>query len=503
MLNIKDLTITHEKDLQLLIDHLTLSVHPGDKLAIIGEEGTGKSTFIKCLFDPDLIKSYSSIKGTISNHFGKSAYIGQALDSKTSQMILSDYLYEGRNMEYFDFNYFFQLANQLAFNCDLIDNPSLKVKDLSGGEQLKLQLLKKLAYHPDLVLLDEPSSDLDIYSIKWLENFIRRSELSFIFISHDESFLTKTATSILHLELLKRRSKAVYHYFKGDYPAYVDYRKKSFEKQSQLASKERKEFEKKKERFKKIHDGVEHQLRHTKDSTAGRLLAKKMKAVKSQERRLCKESEQVTEKPQAMDTINVFFSDIKPLAKQKILLNWTNHRLLSGQTATFLFKGQDKIFIRGRNGIGKSRLLEEIRQLLLNMPKISLGFMPQNYDDNLPLESSPIDYLSSHSREKVRSLLASFDFTKEEMNHAIAHLSGGQKAKLFLAKIILDKNNLILLDEPTRHFSPMSQPVIKRIISEYPGAILAVSHDRTFMASEDFITYELNSLTFQEISIDR
>ena len=183
-------------------------------------------------------------------------------------------------------------------------------------------MLKILTTDPDLLILDEPSSDLDLETLQWLENFIQRSEKAILFISHDESLLSRAATAILHLELLKKRTEPRATFYRGSYDQYRQERRKKFEHQLQVAKKEREEHVKKLERHYRIHQSVEHVLRHTHDSSAGRLLAKKMKNVLSQEKRLKKEAENLTEIPQDMDAIQLFFSEIKPLPASKTILSW-------------------------------------------------------------------------------------------------------------------------------------------------------------------------------------
>lgn len=147
--------------------------------------------------------------------------------------------------------------------------------------------------------------------------------------------------------------------------------------------------------------------------------------------------------------------------------------------------GQEKIGIIGKNGVGKSTFLKELRHLLKEKRDITLGYMPQNYHDILNEVDSPIDFLTSTGeaieREKILTHLASLQFTRNEVHHPISQLSGGQKAKLLLLKMVLNQANVLLLDEPTRNFSPTSQPQIRKLFTSYTGAFITVSHDRTFL----------------------
>ena len=146
--------------------------------------------------------------------------------------------------------------------------------------------------------------------------------------------------------------------------------------------------------------------------------------------------------------------------------------------------GKKKLVILGKNGSGKTTLLKKILEKLKETPNIKVGYMPQNYDEVLNNYSKVLDFLSENNEEsitRIRSLLGMLKFTSEEMLNDISNLSGGQKAKIFLLKMFLDKSNVLLLDEPTRNLSPLSNPVIRKLLKEYPGSIISVSHDRKYI----------------------
>ena len=493
MLQLEKLTITHQKDLQDLVRDLDLVLNPGEKLAIIGEEGTGKSSLIKAIVAPEMLSSYAQLSGNITNHFHQFGYLPQALEKEDLQLTVMDFLYRDLDYVLFDFNLYYKYADQFGLDLDRFDAHNQTLASLSGGERLKVQLLKILATDPDLLILDEPSSDLDLETLQWLEHFIKQSDKAILFISHDESLLARAATAILHLELLKKRTEPRATFYRGSYDQYRQERTEKFEHQLQVAKKEREEHAKKMERHHRIHQSVEHVLRHTHDSTAGRLLAKKMKNVLSQEKRLKKEAENLTEIPQDMDAIQLFFSEIKPLPASKILLSWEHKALPTGQTVNLQIRGQDKLVITGKNGVGKTRLLKLLLQDLQARPDLSVGYMPQHYEEEFENQDTPLSFLASEAdEEKARTLLASLKFTRQEVVHSLHDLSGGQKAKLFLARMVLAGNDILVLDEPTRHFSPTSQPLIRQLLMDYPGAIISVSHDRRFIEEVAKIHYQLD-----------
>ncbi|VTS16645.1 ABC transporter ATP-binding protein [Streptococcus pseudoporcinus] len=333
---------------------------------------------------------------------------------------------------------------------------------------------------------------MDLESIVWLEKIIQDSPQTILFISHDENFLTACATAILHLELTQKRRKSKWTFFKGSYPDYKSHRQNQYQKQLQIATKARSDFQKKKAKQERIQDSLHHRLNHTKDSTAGRLLAKKMKAIKSQERKLDITKNQLEEFPDELEKIAIFFSDSVPLPKNKIILHWKDCILATGQKVNLLLRGQDKLVITGKNGVGKSRLLTKIITELEGNSSFRVGYMPQHYDEHLAEKEKVLDFLAPQDPEKARTLLASLQLTRQEIEHDIRHLSGGQKAKLFLAKMVLDKCNILVLDEPTRHFSPTSQPLVREFLAGFPGAIISVSHDRQFIAEPYLKKYQLD-----------
>ena len=498
MLQINHLTITHLKDLTQLISDLNVIVNSGDKLAIIGEEGTGKSTLLKAILSPQLMTNYCILEGKIDNHFPKIGYLPQALSQKQEKMTVSEFLYDHLDYVSFDFNAFYQMAARLDLDIQSLENRNQSLKSLSGGEKLKLQLAKLVGETNDLLLLDEPSSDLDAQAINTLQAFIQSSDKTIIFISHDEALLEKTATAILHLELIKRRQVARASYFSGSYTDYMTYRHKVYTKQLEQAKNDRSIKAKRDAKIQQLHQAAEYNVRNTHDSTMGRLAAKKMKNVLSLEKRYAKEEEKMVDFPEEMDSIKLFFDDIVPLDNKKKLLSWGNHDLSTGQKVSLTILGQDKLVITGRNGIGKTRLLAQIYQEL-DKNHFSIGYMPQDYDSVFSKEMTALTFLTQVSdSEKARTLLASLQFTRQEIEHSVLELSGGQKAKLFLARMVLAQNHILILDEPTRHFSPTSQPLIRELLRNFNGCIISVSHDRKFIDDIANLRYQLTDKELQK-----
>ncbi|SQF66086.1 ATPase components of ABC transporters [Streptococcus dysgalactiae subsp. equisimilis] len=205
MLKTTMITLTHHKDLKNLVKDVTFKVQPGDKMAIIGDEGTGKSTLLQAFLDPELINDYATLSGQVQLEFDRVAYLPQIIPQHQLDMTVADFIYTDLDNNTVDFNVFYQLAQQFHLAIEPMLKENLHLKDLSGGQQLKLYLLTLLANQPDCLFLDEPSNNLDLDSLNWLAQFIAKTQQTVIFISHDEHFLSQTATAILHLELLKKR----------------------------------------------------------------------------------------------------------------------------------------------------------------------------------------------------------------------------------------------------------------------------------------------------------
>lgn len=506
MIKINHLTITQNKDLRDLVSDLNMIIQDGEKLAIIGEEGNGKSTLLKTLMGEAL--SDFTIKGDIQSDYQSLAYIPQKLPEELKKKSLHDYFF----LDSIDLDYsvLYRLSEELHFDSNRFAS-NQEIGSLSGGEALKIQLIHELAKPFEILFLDEPSNDLDLETVDWLKGQIQKTRQTVIFISHDEDFLSETADTIVHLRLVKHRKEAETLVEHLDYDSYSDQRKANFVRQSQRAANDQRAYDKTMEKHRRVKQNVETALRATKDSTAGRLLAKKMKTVLSQEKRFEKEAQSMTQKPLEEEEIRLFFSDIQPLPASKVLIQLEKENLSIGdrilvQGLQLTVHGQEKIGIIGPNGVGKSTMLARLQQLLNDKREISLGFIPQDYNKKLQLDLSPIAYLSKTGEkdelQKIQSHLASLNFSYSEMHHQIRSLSGGQQDKLLLLDLVLRKPNFLLLDEPTRNFSPTSQPEIRKLFATYPGGLITISHDRRFLKEVCSIIYRLTEHGLEVVNLD-
>ena len=501
MLQVKNLTITHLKDNRVLLDQFNLTINPGDKAAIIGEEGNGKSTLLKLIYDEKMVEDYIEYSGEIIRNNMRIGYLAQELTAEEKEMSVYEFMcqmplfFETSPKELAELARFLQIPAEPFYE-------EQQMGKLSGGEKIKVQLARMILSKPNLLLLDEPSNDLDIETVKWLETFIRETELPILYISHDEVLLENTANMIVHIEQVKRKMESRATVLKSSYRDYVENRTASLSKQEQLARKERSDYRKQQEKFLQIRQRVEHEQNviSRQDPAGGRLLKKSMHRIKAYEARFEKEYENMTEIPETEDAIFIKFGEKAGIAAGKTVLEYTLPKLtVEGRTLaeniTLNIRGPEKVCIIGKNGCGKTTLLREIAEKMQSRTDIKVSYMPQNYEELLDMEQTPVEFLTETGDKdeisKIRTYLGSMKYTADEMGHKIGDLSGGQKAKLLLLKMSMSGSNVLILDEPTRNFSPLSNPVIRNMLRGFGGAILTVSHDRKYIGEVATKVYEL------------
>ena len=492
MLQVRKLHIAMKKDLRELVRDFTFALNPGDKAAIIGEEGNGKSTLLKLIYDENLAEGYVEWSGTIQKDGMILGYLSQELPEEDRDKTAYEFccgeeaFLDSSPKEVAD------AAAKLRFPADLFYSDR-KMGTFSGGEKVKLRMALLTLRRPDCYLLDEPSNDLDIETLEWLESFIRECPQPVLYISHDEMLLENTANVIIHLEQLRRKTLPRYTVARMGYRRYVEERLSKFAHQEQVAKKEREEERKRQEKLRKIEQKVQHQLDNIAYSDrdhVGKMLKKKMKSVKSMEHRFDREREDMTEFPDSEEAILVGFGPDTAVPGGKTVVDFSLPRLEAGgellaRNIRLYVRGAEHVCIIGNNGAGKTTLLRQIANELLPRRDLKAAYMPQDYGETVDQGQTPVEFLAKSGEKeeltKVKTYLGSMKYTPEEQGHSIAELSGGQKAKLFFLKMILDGANVLVLDEPTRNFSPLSGPVIRGILRDFPGCIISVSHDRRYI----------------------
>lgn len=506
MFKCTDITITLQND-NVIIKGLSLILNDGDKLALIGEEGNGKSTLLKFLYDPHLIDAYAHGSGTTNLTRSDIAYLPQTLDKAWEDFSIMDFFLHqdiDSEIDYDIYNHLFDIEKLLQkFSLDVaLLTSDRKIKTLSGGEKIKLQLVKLLLTPKKLILLDEPTNDLDIDTLNLFESIIKRIDTPIIFISHDEVLLRNVSNQILHLEQIKRQKLAKHNYYKQGYKAYIEERGRTIEKHNREAVRSQKEYLRRKEILLHQHLLVENDLDRASGNqpSQGRILAKKMRNIKSQEKKL--ENMEVVERYKVEEAMNLFFDDNVILPNGKVVLDFylealrIENKTISSNVVLKIV-GPEKVVIYGSNGSGKTTLIKELLKHFNENSSLSIGYMPQNYSDVFDETLNPVSYLQTklgydvEIKTKIMTFLGSLNFMESEMVNPISALSSGLKAKLYLLELVLGKYEVLILDEPTRNLSPLSSPVVRKMLSEFKGALIMVSHDRALIEEVATVTYAL------------
>lgn len=360
-----------------------------------------------------------------------------------------------------------QVIIGLGFSRSDFDRPTY---EFSGGWRMRIELAKILLQKPNVLLLDEPTNHLDIESIQWLEDYLKVYDGAVVIVSHDSAFLN----NITHrtIEIVNGRI------FDQEMPysAFVEYRKTQIELQKQAYENQQKEIEQT-ERF------IER----------FRYKATKSNQVQSRIKQLEKiEKIEIDE----MDTknINIVFPpalhcgsvvyEIKGLTK-----NYGNHTVLNN--IEFNIERGEKVALVGKNGEGKTTLVKILMQQIeyegIVKPgyQVKIGYYAQNQDEVLDLNNTVLQTLEDiapiEMRPKIRNILGYFLFSNDDVFKKVSVLSGGERARLLLAKLLLEPVNFLILDEPTNHLDASSKEILKKAIKQYDGTVMLVSHDRDFL----------------------
>jgi ATP-binding cassette subfamily F protein 3 len=493
---------------RILLDHINLVIPERDKIGLVGRNGAGKSTLLKVIAGyqrPDegtVARPGSSTLGFLHQEMnlpkGKTvkAEALTAFDStkKLEQRIneLNDEIanrtdYESEEYanllnEFSDANERFQLVGGQSIEAEtekVLKGLGFKQEDMerltdefSGGWQMRIELAKMLLQKPDYLLLDEPTNHLDIESIIWLERFLKDYPGAVIVISHDKQFLDKVTQRTVEVELGN-----VYDY-KAAYSKYVGLRKERREKQMAAYRNQQR-------------------VISEKERTINRFMAKatKTKMAQSMKKQLDK-MERIEVEDVDVAAMNLRFppaprsGQVVVEAKQ-LVKRYGNLTVLNGVGLT-VNRG-DRVAFVGQNGQGKTTLAKIIvNELSLTDGELSLGhnvqigYYAQNQSDNLHSKLTVLETMEAAAppemQSRVRNILGAFMFSGEDVDKKVSVLSGGERARLALACLLLKPFNLLVLDEPTNHLDIISKDVLKQAINEYDGTLVVVSHDREFLS---------------------
>jgi ATP-binding cassette subfamily F protein 3 len=487
----------------VLFDNITLQVDERDRIALVGRNGAGKSTLLKILVGEeaptsgevnrkrDLTLSYLAQDSRFESErtifeemlsvFDDLRTTERKLRAMEEQMadligpafdkLLADY---DRLSEDFrasgGFSYesdIKTILNGFKFDQSMWD---MKIEELSGGQNTRLALAKMLLEKPELLVLDEPTNHLDIDSIAWLENYLTNYQGALIIVSHDRYFLDKVATVTLDLtpHSLDR--------YVGNYSKFMDL------KAEKLATEE-KNYEKQQKEIAKLEDFVQRNI--VRASTTKRAQARRKQLEKMQR----------LDKPQAgSKSANMTFQSEKPSGN--VVLTITDAAIgyedqILSQPISLEVKKFDAIAIVGPNGIGKTTLLKSvigqipfIKGQSTYGANVAAGYYDQT-QSKLTRTNTVLDELWNDFPNRpeldIRNRLGAFLFSGDDVKKSVAMLSGGEKARLLLAKLSMENNNFLILDEPTNHLDIDSKEVLENALIDFDGTLLFVSHDRYFI----------------------
>ena len=502
---------------ETLFKNITFSIDQKDKIGVIGVNGAGKTTLIKMMLEieDNDVDPTTDRRGTISKKGNlKVGYLSQNINLNYENTVfeelmtvfnsvLNDYkkiheLSLRLNIEEENFDKIMeelsvvstryeqaegysieykvkQILNGLSLPEDLWD---IKIGDLSGGQKSRVALGKILLEEPELLILDEPTNHLDLVAIEWLEKFLKDYNKAVMVVSHDRYFLDNVANRIFEIEGKTLRT------YKGNFTDYT------IQKEAYLSGAV-KAFEKEQDKIKKIEEYVQRYKAGIKSKQArGR-------------QKLLDRMEKMENPVFAKRKMKLKFEIERPsvdrvLKIEKLSKSYDGKKLFQNLNLE-IFRGE-RVGIIGKNGVGKSTLLKIVNGTekadtgtVLLGDKVTIGYYDQNHQ-GLDLKATILNeffYNYPMSEEEVRSLAGGFLFPEEDVTKVIGSLSGGEKARVTLMKLILKKANFLILDEPTNHLDIYSREVLEEALEDYEGTLLIVSHDRYFLEGIVNTIYEI------------
>ena len=506
-----------------ILEEINFEIKNNDKIALIGRNGSGKTTLLKALVDNDLFEtglgkeelqiikigkptigyqaqhSFSDLNVTLLDEilkvYSKVIKLEEKIkklekeleNSATTKMIedYTNYLEEYKLIGGYEYKKEYEIA-LLKFGFTKEDKDK-KLSEFSGGQRTKISFLKLLLSKPDILLLDEPTNHLDITTVEWLEKYLNNYPKAIVVVSHDRMFLDNVVNKVYEIEYASLTK------YKGNYTTFE--REKKYNYERQLADYEYQQKEIK--RLQEIADRFRY-----KPSKASMAMSKLQKI----------EQMKKIEKPPRYD-LKTFNTTLKIENESSNIvltirdLEFGYNNIPLGKTSFELYKGQ-RLAIIGENGTGKSTLIKTIINLLPKISgKISYGFnvKKEYFDQQIEFidEENTIyeEYSQTFKDEEplqIRKTLGCFMFTGEDVFKKIKLLSGGEKVRLALCKILKKSPNLLILDEPTNHLDIIGKESLEELLTEYEGALLFVSHDRYFInkVADSLLIFEKDKITF-------
>lgn len=490
-----------------LFNNIGFMINKGDRIGLVGKNGAGKSTLLKIInkqispssgsisMPNDLKIGYLPQQMPLSNkkisvlEETKTAfqeilnYKDELEDLHNKLEIITDFFNEDnlklldRQSYLINFLQLHSISNiegdsiKVLKGLGFIDSDLLRnIDEFSGGWRMRIELAKILLQEPDLLLLDEPTNHLDIEAIEWLEEFLSNNKAALLLISHDRTFLDNVTKRTIEINLGKIYDyKVSYSQFKVLQQERLDQQRSAYENQQKMIS----DTEKFIERFRyKATKAVQVQSRIKQ---LDKLDILEIEDIDSSAIKF-----KFPPAPRSGDLV-IECTDLSKNYDEKNILNKINLVIERGEKVAFV----------GRNGEGKTTLSKiimgqtDFQGKLKIGHNINIGYFAQNQDELLDGELTVFETLDRVAvgdvRNKLREILGSFLFTNDDIDKKVKVLSGGEKSRLSLAKLLLEPYNLLLLDEPTNHLDSRSKDILKQALQKYDGTVIVVSHDRNFL----------------------
>lgn len=489
-----------------LLDDISFVLNNNERVALVGKNGAGKSTLLKIisgLTKPSL-GNVSYPKETSIGYLPQQMTLNDNLSVREEASLAFEHLQKmEQNLEYLntqlaertdyesdeyqtiiqrsaDLQELLQMSGihnfegevektllGLGFKSEDFERPT---KEFSGGWRMRIELAKLLLQNHDVLLLDEPTNHLDIESIQWLENFLKTHSNAVMLVSHDRAFLDAITNRTIEIVL------GDVHDYKVNYSKYVELRKERREQQI------------------KAYENQQKQIKETQDFI-DRFRYKPSKSNQVQSRVKQLEKLQIIEIDEIDNSrLNLKFppaprSGSYPVITENLAKSYGNHLVF--KDTTFTIERGEKVAFVGKNGEGKSTLVKCIMNEIDYTGKLELGhnvkigYFAQNQaqmmDENLTVFESIDNVAVGDIRTKIRDILGAFMFGGEASDKKVAVLSGGERGRLAMIKLLLEPVNLLILDEPTNHLDMASKDVLKKAINKFEGTAIIVSHDRDFL----------------------
>ncbi|MEH7130688.1 ABC-F family ATP-binding cassette domain-containing protein [Neobacillus drentensis] len=489
----------------LILSNIKLELQTRDRVALVGRNGAGKSTLLKIIAGHlshdggEIIKPKEVTIGYLAQNTGLESSLSiwdemltvfeplrlmeKSLRTLEEQMadpnVFEDNGKYERILKEYDYlqvkfkeqgGYQYEAEMRSVLHGLNFHDRSLMISSLSGGQKTRLALGKLLLTKPDILILDEPTNHLDIDTLTWLEQYLQSYHGAILIVSHDRYFLDKVVTQVYEV------SRKQIQRFSGNYSSYLDQKAANYERDLKL-------FEKQQQEVADLQDFIHRNLARASTTKRAQSRRKKLEKMEMMDRPLGDEKSATfsfeIEKQSGNDVLTV----------DSLAVGYKGDKV-SENISFRAFKGES-IALVGPNGIGKSTLLKtiikklpELAGTILYGTNLQIGYYDQEQAEltsNKRVLNELWDDYPLKNEKEIRTVLGNFLFSGDDVLKVVSTLSGGEKARLALAKLMLEKANVLILDEPTNHLDLDSKEVLENALIDYPGTILFVSHDRYFI----------------------